>query len=271
MRQTTVSDVLKIVDRLAPFALAESWDNVGLLVGDKDREVTGAVLCLDVTEAAYHLCMEKKAQVCISHHPFLFEPTKRLDYSDPYYNLLRKFIKADIAIYAAHTNLDSCVGGVNDALSVKLGLTDLSTFMPSSVPFDFQKGIVPGIGRVGTPGNKTSLFAFYHMLVKNLGGLGGSFNFDTDRSITKVLVIGGSYDSDWNIDVVDNEIDVVVCGEIKHKDFMFFDRYNIAAIAAGHDATERVILPVLADYLNLKLPQIKFAVCDNFDYNRVVF
>jgi dinuclear metal center YbgI/SA1388 family protein len=242
-----------------------------LLAGDKDSEIESAVICLDINEKAYEMCVSSGSKLCISHHPFLFEPTKRLDYSDPYYNLLRKFIKADIAIYAAHTNLDSCVGGVNDALSAKLELTDLSTFMPSAMPFDFQKGIVPGIGRVGTPGGKASLFAFYHMLVKNLGVLGGSFNFDTDRPITKVLVIGGSYDSEWNIDVVDNEIDVVVCGEIKHKDFMFFDRYNIAAIAAGHDATERVILPVLADYLNLQLPQIKFAVCDNFDYNRVVF
>lgn len=264
-------DIIDVIEKFAPPSLAEPWDNVGLLAGDLDSDIESGVICLDINEKAYEMCIATGSKLCISHHPFLFEPTKRLDYSDPYYDLLRKFIKADIAIYAAHTNLDSCVGGVNDALSAKLGLTDLSTFLPSLVPFDFQKGIVPGIGRVGTPDENTSLFAFYQMLVKNLGGLGGSFNFDTDRPIAKVLVIGGSYDSSWNIDVLDNGIDVVVSGEIKHKDFMFFDRYKIAAIAAGHDATERVILPVLADYLNLKLPQIKFAVCDNFDYNRVVF
>lgn len=262
-----LSKLIEIIEKFAPVSLAEDWDNVGLLVGNKTQEVSNAVVCLDITEKAYQMCKDKGAQVCICHHPFLFDATKKLDFTDPYYDLLRKFIQSDIAIYAAHTNLDACVGGVNDALSKKLDLEIVATFMPSENPFDFQKDIVPGIGRICTPKTKMTLFDFYKTVNKNLMTSGCHVNFDKDRAVNKILVVGGSYDSAWNVDVLDNNVDVVLSGEIKLRDMVYFDRYNVATIAAGHDATERAILPAFVEYLNLLVKEVEFDKCISFDYS----
>jgi dinuclear metal center YbgI/SA1388 family protein len=256
-----LSNLMEIIEELAPKSLAETWDNVGLLVGNRHMEVTGAVLCLDVTEDAYQMCINKKAQVCISHHPFLFEPTKRMDFADPYYDLLRKFIQSDIALYSAHTNLDACVGGVNDALGRALGLEIKATFLPDGVPFDIEKGVVSGIGRIGIPRKETRLFELFSSIIHDLQTSGCHINFDCDRPVHKILLLGGSYDSEWNPDVLDNEIDVVVSGEIKHRDMIYFNRYGIAAIAAGHDATERCVLPVFAEYLNTSATGLDVHIC----------
>lgn len=261
--------LLEKIEDFAPLSLAESWDNPGLIVGDPEQDITGAVLCLDVTEKAFQMCRETGAQLCLCHHPFLFDAIKKIDFSDPYFQLLRKFIQADIAIYAAHTNLDACVGGVNDALSDLLGLDVAATFLPKEIPFDFQKTLVPGIGRICVQREKTSLFDFYYSLMKKLQTSGCHINFDHDRTVGRILVAGGSYDSLWNRDVLDNHIDVVLSGEIKHRDMVFFDRYGIAAIAAGHDATERPILQALARRMDSAVREVAFAVCPSV-HNRVV-
>ncbi|MHB1483115.1 MAG: Nif3-like dinuclear metal center hexameric protein [Saccharofermentanales bacterium] len=269
------------IEDFAPLSYAEEDDNPGLIAGDINKDVTNAVLCLDVTEKAFSMCKEKNAQVCISHHPFIYNAIKSMDFTDPYFGLLKKFIQADIAIYAAHTNLDVCAGGVNDVLSKKLGLIVTDTFLPlenhkegksiidNIAPFIDR--VVPGIGRICKVKEEMDLFGFYKTIIRNLQTPGCQINFDINRTIDKILIIGGSYNSDWNRKVIEKGIDVVLCGEIKHRDMIFFERYGTAAFAAGHDATERVVLPDFADYLNLKIKEIRFDVCKSFDYNKVVF
>lgn len=254
--------LIEKIENFAPICLAEKWDNVGLLVGDPEQDITGAVLCLDVTEKVYQMCLHRSAQFCLCHHPFLFDATKNMNFSDPYYQLLRKFIQADIAIYAAHTNLDACIGGVNDALSEKLALDVVETFLPSEDPFDLKKKpIVPGTGRICVQREDASLFDFYHSVLKKLETSGCHINFEQDRPVGRILVTGGAYDSIWNKDVLDHAVDVVVSGEIKHRDMVFFERHGIAAIAAGHDATERPVLQVMAAKLNSSIKDVIFEVC----------
>ncbi len=249
------------IEAFAPKSLAESWDNVGLLFGDRNQDVVRAVLCLDVSQQAYQMCVEKNAQVCISHHPFLFEPMKRMDFQDPYDSLLRGFIRSDVAVYAAHTNLDACVGGVNDALAKTLGLEVKETFLPAGEPFDVSDSVVPGTGRIGVFHRETGLFELYATVLHTLQTSGCHINFDADRPVRRILVIGGSYDSQWNRDVLDNDVDVVISGEIKHRDLIFFSRHGVAAIAAGHDATERVVLGEIAARWNREIEGVEFLVC----------
>lgn len=273
--------LIEQIEVFAPPSYAEDWDNTGLIAGDYEQNITNAVLCLDVTEKAFDLCKEKNAQICISHHPFIYDPIKSMDFSDPYFALLRKFIQADIAIYAAHTNLDICAGGVNDALGKKLDLNIAETFLPvedhkavSSIIDNiapFIGRIIPGIGRICTTREDMDLYGFYKTVIRRLETPGCHINFDSNRKVGKVLVIGGSYDSKWNRDVIESGVDVIICGEIKHKDMIFFTRNGIGAFAAGHDTTERVVLPEFAEYLNKEIKEIRFDVCKPFDYNKVVF
>lgn len=273
--------LMEQIEEFAPLSYAQEWDNTGLIAGNPGQDVTNAVLCLDVTQKACEMCKEKNAQVCISHHPFIYDAIKSMDFNDPYFGLLQKFIQADIAIYAAHTNLDICAGGVNDALSKRLDLAVTDTFLPienhkvkNSIINNiapFINRLIPGIGRICKARADMDLYSFYKIIIQKLETPGCHINFENNRGIRKILVIGGSYDSQWNHMVIESGVDVIICGEIKHSDMIFFARCGIAAFAAGHDTTERVILPDFADYLNRTVKEIRFDVCESFDYNKVVF
>ncbi|MHB1453559.1 MAG: Nif3-like dinuclear metal center hexameric protein [Saccharofermentanales bacterium] len=268
-----LSEIVQTIERLAPLHLAMDWDNVGLLAGDPDSEVESIVLCLDITEAAYELCMSTQADLCICHHPFLFDPIRRIDYSNPQQRLLGKMLKAGIAIYAAHTNLDACEGGVNDELAKTIGLTVLQkqAGQASRNPVEVIPGEASGIWRICSAGPGVSLFGLYKNVTVELKVPGCHINFDTDRPVGKIIILGGSYDSKWNAEAIQSGADTIICGEMKYHDMVYFAGSGVAVIAAGHDATERIIVPALADYLQKKYPQILFAVCKGLDYNRVVF
>lgn len=121
---TNVNSIFKYLNEIAPTWLAESYDNPGLLVGDKNSEVKKALLCLDITSKCINEAKEKNAQLLISHHPVIFRPIKNVlanSTTVPVFNL----IKNDMSAICMHTNLDRAEGGVNDCLCEAIGLTDI--------------------------------------------------------------------------------------------------------------------------------------------------
>ena len=122
------------VERLAPLAMAESWDNVGLLIGRADQMIERALLTVDVTMPVIEEAIETQASLLITHHPFPFQALKRLQTDTVAGAMLAKLIKHDIAVYAAHTNLDMADGGVNTALANVLRLTDLQPIRTNYEP-----------------------------------------------------------------------------------------------------------------------------------------
>ncbi len=272
----TLADMIATIEAFAPPSLAMGWDNIGLLSGDPGEELRGAVLCLDVTEEAFRLCLGMGANLCISHHPFLFDPIRRIDYGDPRQKLLTDIMRAGIAVYAAHTNLDACRGGVNDTLAVTIGLLPESHGTggggnPAGIARTPPDLSAQDIWRIFGTGGDLTLFGLYRKVTRELHVPGCHINFDTDRPVRRVIVLGGSYDSEWNAQARGSGADAIVCGEMKHRDMVYFGACGIAVLAAGHDATERVVLPVLAEHLRSRHPEIAIAVCRGFDYNKVVF
>lgn len=116
-----VSGIAQILDGFAPRKLAESWDNVGLLLGDGSRKVNSIMVCLDTPEWVVEEAINKKVDMLICHHPLIFNPLKRITNDDPIGRKIMKLIKNNIAVYAMHTNFDSTIGGMNDALMERLG------------------------------------------------------------------------------------------------------------------------------------------------------
>lgn len=114
--------IIKIMNEIAPESLAESWDNVGLLVGNADSEVDRVLVALEATEAVVDEAISSNIDLIICHHPLLFKPLKRITDADPIGKLVRKLIKNDISLYAAHTNLDIAKGGTNDYVAEILEL-----------------------------------------------------------------------------------------------------------------------------------------------------
>jgi dinuclear metal center YbgI/SA1388 family protein len=118
----TIKEIISLLEEVAPLSLQEDYDNSGLLTGNSADEASGAVLCLDCTEAVIDEAIESGANLIIAHHPLIFGGVKRLTGSDYVQRCLIKAIKNNIAIYACHTNIDNVHSGVNKKIADKLGL-----------------------------------------------------------------------------------------------------------------------------------------------------
>ncbi len=125
-----IKDIVQIIEQLAPLPLQESYDNSGLQVGDPNAVATGALVCIDVTESVVDEAISLGCNLIISHHPLAFRPFKSLTGRTYVERCMIKAIKHDIAVYAAHTNLDNAQQGVNFKLAEMLGLQQLRILSP---------------------------------------------------------------------------------------------------------------------------------------------
>lgn len=125
-----VKDISNIIESFAPLALQESYDNAGLLVGSSSMEVNGVLLCLDVTEEVIEEAISLKTNLIISHHPLIFDRLKKITGQNAEQRCVIKAIKNDIAIYAAHTNIDNVLEGVNGKIADKIGLINRRILQP---------------------------------------------------------------------------------------------------------------------------------------------
>lgn len=121
------SVVANVLEEIAPRKLAEDWDHVGLLVGSPDQEIQNILVTLDVTAQAVEFAVKNRINLIISHHPLLFKAIHTIRTDLPQGKLLADLLSNQIAVYAAHTNLDSARGGVNDVLAERLGLGNSQT------------------------------------------------------------------------------------------------------------------------------------------------
>ena len=127
-----ISDITEILENLAPSSLQESYDNAGLLVGDKNHICTGIIVSLDVTEKVIEEALRKKCNLIVAHHPIVFRGLKRFTGENYVERTVIDAIKHNIAIYAIHTNLDNILTGVNHKIAEKLGLQNCKVLLPKA-------------------------------------------------------------------------------------------------------------------------------------------
>ena len=168
--KATLNDIIDIMEKIAPLYLAKNWDNSGLQIGQREREISNIIVALDPTpEVVNSACMEK-ADLLIVHHPLFFKPMASLNFSTPVGALINKAVCNNLAIFAAHTNLDCVKNGVNDILAHKIGLKNLKVLCPSmeselyklviNVPVEYEQPLLNAIfetnaGVIGTYTNCT--------------------------------------------------------------------------------------------------------------------
>jgi len=126
----SVKDICSCIEEFAPLSFQESWDNCGLLVGNPEQSVEKVLLTVDVTEAVVTEAVDVQAQMIISHHPLMVSGVKQLTCSTDVQRAIALAIRNDVAIYAAHTKLDSAPGGVSYRMAAKIGLSDLQVLSP---------------------------------------------------------------------------------------------------------------------------------------------
>lgn len=128
-----IAEITSFIESVAPLAMQESYDNAGLIVGDRQAEATGALICLDVTEEVVDEAIALGYNLIIAHHPLVFGGLKKFSGDSAVERTLIKAIKNDVAVYAAHTNLDNMLlNGVNSKIASKLGLTNTRILAPMS-------------------------------------------------------------------------------------------------------------------------------------------
>ena len=125
-----IKEIVSALDRFAPLPLQDGYDNAGLQIGLTDAEATGALLCLDVTEAVIDEAIALGYNLIVAHHPLLFKGYKSITGRDYIERCIIKALRHDIVIYASHTNLDNLSCGVSFKMAEKIGLTDVRVLDP---------------------------------------------------------------------------------------------------------------------------------------------
>jgi dinuclear metal center YbgI/SA1388 family protein len=128
---TTVADVMQELEQIAPLALAEDWDNVGLLLGDPAATIGSVVCCLTVTPEVVDETVETAAEMIVSHHPILFRPVQRLTTATAEGRMILRLMRAGVAVYSPHSAFDNTEDGINALLARRLGLTDVVSLRPA--------------------------------------------------------------------------------------------------------------------------------------------
>lgn len=118
----TLNAVIEALEAWAVPSLAEAWDNVGLLIGSKNATVSKVLCALDINKEVVQEAIDNKVECIITHHPFIFKPINRINLDNYEGEIIQTLIKNDIAVYAMHTNFDSCEGGTSDIVSELLGI-----------------------------------------------------------------------------------------------------------------------------------------------------
>lgn len=191
---TTIADITGYLNELYPEATAESWDAVGLTVGDPAARVTTVLAAVDIDPIVVEEAIETGAGLILTHHPLFLSGTTTVAASTPKGRMVHDLILAGVGLYNAHTNADIAPTGVNDCLAELLGLADTRPLVPSTHPLAHPGS---GLGRVGTLPEPLPLSDFARLVAHVLPATehGVRVTGAADRQIRTVAVCGGSGDS----------------------------------------------------------------------------
>ena len=251
---TTVAEVFAFLQEKAPFELQEGFDNSGLLVGREDTSVSKILVALDITEQVAQEASEHGAQLIVAHHPVIFGGAMSVTDQTVTGRVLLSLVENGIAAICAHTNLDAVEGGVNDALALRLGLTDIGQLKQSGVD---KQGRPYGIGRVGiVPEQPLYDFA---MAVKRLLGANGIRLVDGGKPV-RMVAVGGGACGDMMSDALAQDCDTFVTSDVKYHQFLEARALGLNLVDAGHYPTENVVCTVLRDWLTKRFPQVSTTI-----------
>jgi dinuclear metal center YbgI/SA1388 family protein len=254
---TTVADILKFVETLAPRSMKMDWDNVGLLCGSRSTPVTRVLVALDPFE---HVCQEAAAwgaELIVTHHPIIFRPLPSITDETTIGRGLITLIRQDISAINAHTNLDQAPGGVNDVLAKTLGLENVEVVNPCGTT---DAGTPWGLLRMGQV-EEQPLEAFLNT-VKTKLGCDGLRYVDGGKSVKKVAVGGGAC-ADGFREALAAGCDTFVTSDIKYNQFWDAHDLGLNLIDAGHFHTENPVVALLAEKIAAAFPEIEVKISES--------
>ncbi len=261
-----VGEILNYINEIAPWGYAESWDNVGLMLGSRNSEVKKVLLCLDVTTRVIKEAIDSNAELIVSHHPFLFEKLEKLDFDAIKGQQIQTLVTKDISVISAHTNLDVAVGGVNDTLAETIGLSGLKP-LKSYVPDGFNKDL--GLGKIGSLKTETAFNEFINILKEKLNITCLRIIGSPPDNVKNVAVFCGSFDVELNY-LRGLQQDVLITGDLKYHTASDAREMGLCLIDVGHFASEHIILKKLQKQLSERFDSIE-VVCSKMESDPFIF
>ncbi len=248
-----IQDITSLLQKIAPPALQENYDNAGLITGNTNWNCTGTIISLDASEAVVNEAIQNNCNLIIAHHPIIFSGLKKITGNNYVEKTIIAAIKNDIAIYAIHTNLDNVLHGVNAAIADKLGLINRQVLQPKNevLPLEDTNYQI-GSGLLGELPESMSEMDF-------LGYIKEKFNLSVikhtdllDKPVKKVALCGGA-GSFLICAATAAGANFYISSDIKYHEF--FDANNRLVIAdIGHYESEQFTIGLLFDILREKFP-----------------
>jgi len=257
MRSVKIKEVIDALERFAPLPLQESYDNAGLQVGLTEAEVSGALLCLDVTEKVVDEAIRRGCNLIVAHHPLIFRKLAQVTDADYVQRTVIKAIKNDIVIAAMHTNLDSAVGGVNYKIAEKLGLKNPRFFGRNKQVVDPQtsESVTGGDGVIGEFEEPLAADDLILLLKKKFDVECVQTNELLRREIRSIALCGGS-GSFLLKDAIAAGADAFLTGEMGYHEY-FGHEQEIQICVIGHYQSEQFTTEVLRDIIVQECPGVK--------------
>jgi dinuclear metal center YbgI/SA1388 family protein len=264
-----VGHIAQELEQFAPPRLAESWDNVGLLVGDRRAEVERVMTCLTITPASVAEAVRERVNLIVAHHPLPFKPLQRLTTDSTVGRMLLELCAARIAVYSPHTAFDSAAQGINRQFAEGLELQDIKPLLPkqdttelASAEEDLSGATQPasvellGAGRNGRLASPLALSEFAERVrnflhLAEVRGVGSA-----DQRVSRVAIACGS-GGDFLGAARRRGCDCLVTGEANFHACLEAEATGVALILTGHFASERFAVERLADYLSAAFPTLQ--------------
>jgi dinuclear metal center YbgI/SA1388 family protein len=244
-----VMDVIEIMENFAPVDLKESYDNVGLMVGDRNSTVTSILVALDCTLDVIAEAKERNCNLILTHHPLIFRKPSSVTYDTLQGRKINELIKNDISVYSSHTNLDSVCGGINDIFLKVLGFPEGNVMEPAADNKDKGNS---GIGRFVVLEEGLTLGELCSKVKGALQLEYIRYSGQEDRTIKRIALINGS-GQDYFITAAALGADCIITGDTTYHYVSDYIEEGISVIDAGHFATEWPAFRLFADILSSAL------------------
>ncbi|MBC2579225.1 Nif3-like dinuclear metal center hexameric protein [Clostridium sp. DJ247] len=251
-----VKDIHRIMEEHAPSKFKESYDNVGLMVGDSLCEVTSILVALDCTLEVIEEASKKGCNLIFTHHPILFRKPSNITTDTLLGKKIIKIIQNNINVYSSHTNLDSVVGGINHIIMELLWFNNFKTIELADKRDDSDKDT--GIGRIAVLDEAVTLSQLCDIIKNRLHIPYIRYSGDEDMNVKKVAVINGSGQDYFNA-AKRLGADCIITGDTTYHYVSDFQEEGVAVIDAGHFGTEWPAMEIVAKWLKNKIESMGFS------------
>ncbi len=253
----TVDSICQALAELAPLALAEAWDNVGLLVGDRGVAAERVMTCLTISPPVVAEALRRRVDLIVAHHPLPFQPLKRLTTDSITGRMLWQLIGQQVAIYSAHTAFDSAAQGINQQWAERLELSSIAPLTALESAVEHPPAAKPlGSGRFGTLATPLALNELAGLAQQKIAGRSVRVVGEPQAKVSRVGIACGSGGS-FLAAAKRRGCQALITGEANFHGCLEAEATGVGLVLVGHYASERFAMEGLAEWLGGQFPQLE--------------